>query len=189
MSNSADATRDNVGPEVSSLGPAAIFRQHLDHIERGDIVQAKADYAEDAVLEADPTGEQGLLLAGTFGGHEAARGWVENWFSSFEPGSYQFDVEESIGKRRSSVHDPPPHGSGWCERRGRGATDLSRRHGARRADRATRILERGARDDPAQGGDRVGVIARPGWLAAAMREEGERAFQIGRSEQDAHSDS
>jgi hypothetical protein len=67
MSNSADATRDKVGPEVSSLGPAAIFRQHLDHIERGDIVQAKADYAEDAVLEADPTGEQGLLLAGTFG--------------------------------------------------------------------------------------------------------------------------
>ena len=96
MSNSADATRDRVGPEVSSLGPAAIFRQHLDHIERGDIVQAKADYAEDAVLEADPTGEQGLLLAGTFGGRETARGWVENWFSSFEPGSYRFDVEESI---------------------------------------------------------------------------------------------
>jgi ketosteroid isomerase-like protein len=59
-------------------GSAAIFRQHLDHIERGDMVQATADYAEDAVLEADPTGEQGLLLLGTFHGREAAGGWVEN---------------------------------------------------------------------------------------------------------------
>jgi hypothetical protein len=55
-------------------GPAAIFRQHLDHIERGDMSQAKADYAEDAVLEADPTREQGLLLLGTFHGREAAGG-------------------------------------------------------------------------------------------------------------------
>ena len=29
-------------------------------------------------------------------GAKAAGDWVENWFSSFEPGSYRFDVEESI---------------------------------------------------------------------------------------------
>ena len=83
---------------AAPLGPAAIFREHLDHIERGDLVQATADYAEDAVLDADPTGEQGLLLVGTFHGREAAGRWVENWFSSFEPGSYRFKVEESIEK-------------------------------------------------------------------------------------------
>ena len=75
-------------------GPAATFREHLDHIERGDIVQATADYAEDAVLEADPTGEQGLLLIGTFRGREAIGQWIDNWFSSFD--SYRFEVEESI---------------------------------------------------------------------------------------------
>jgi ketosteroid isomerase-like protein len=80
----------------TSRGPAATFREHLDHIERGDIVQATADYAEDAVLEADPTGEQGLLLIGSFHGREAAGRWVEDWFSSFEPDSYRFEVEESI---------------------------------------------------------------------------------------------
>jgi ketosteroid isomerase-like protein len=80
----------------TSQSPAATFREHLDHIERGDIVKATADYAEDAVLEADPTGEQGLLLIGTFHGREAAGRWVEDWFSSFEPGSYRFEVEESI---------------------------------------------------------------------------------------------
>src|SRR2546422_518954 len=74
--------------------PATIFREHLDHIERGDIVQATVDYAEDAVLEADPTGEQGLLLIGTFRGREAIGRWVDNWFSSFD--SYRFKVEESI---------------------------------------------------------------------------------------------
>jgi ketosteroid isomerase-like protein len=78
----------------TSPGPAATFREHLDHIERGDIVQATADYAEDAVLEADPTGEQGLLLIGTFHGREAIGRWVDNWFSSFD--SYRFKVEESI---------------------------------------------------------------------------------------------
>jgi ketosteroid isomerase-like protein len=82
--------------EETPRGPAATFREHLDNIERGEIVQATADYAEDAVLDADPTGEQGLLLVGTFHGREAAGRWVENWFSSFEPGSYRFKVEESI---------------------------------------------------------------------------------------------
>jgi ketosteroid isomerase-like protein len=75
---------------------AATFREHLDHIERGDIVQAAADYAEDAVLEADPGGEQGLLLTGTFHGRESIGRWIDNWFSSFERGSYRFEVEESI---------------------------------------------------------------------------------------------
>ena len=75
---------------------AATFREHLDHIERGDIVQATADYAQDAVLEADPSGEQGLLLTGTFYGREAIGRWIDDWFSSFERGSYRFEVEESI---------------------------------------------------------------------------------------------
>jgi ketosteroid isomerase-like protein len=75
---------------------AAIVREHLDHVERGDIVQAIADYAEDAVLEADVGGEQGLLFAGTFRGREAIGRWIDNWFSSFEPGSYRFEVVESI---------------------------------------------------------------------------------------------
>jgi ketosteroid isomerase-like protein len=74
--------------------PAATFREHLDHVENGDIVQATTDYAEDAVLEADPTGEQGLLLIGTFHGREAIGRWLDNWFSSFD--SYRFKVEESI---------------------------------------------------------------------------------------------
>jgi ketosteroid isomerase-like protein len=84
-------------PEAHArLDTAAVFREHLDHIERGDIVQATADYAEDAVLEADPRGEQGLLLTGTFHGREAIGRWIDNWFSSFERGSYRFEVEESI---------------------------------------------------------------------------------------------
>jgi hypothetical protein len=48
------------------------------------------------VLEADPGGEQGLLLTGTFHGRDATGRWIDNWFSSFEPGSYRFEVEESI---------------------------------------------------------------------------------------------
>jgi ketosteroid isomerase-like protein len=83
-----------MGGGDTAPGPAATFREHLDHIEGGDIVQAAADYAEDAVLEADPTGEQGLLLIGTFRGREAIGRWVDNWFSSFD--SYRFEVEESI---------------------------------------------------------------------------------------------
>jgi ketosteroid isomerase-like protein len=75
-------------------GPAAIFREHLDHIECGDIAQATADFAEDAVFEGDPSGAQGLLLIGTFHGREEIGRWLDNWFSSFD--SYCFKVEESI---------------------------------------------------------------------------------------------
>jgi hypothetical protein len=40
-------------PEAESrLDAAAIVRAHLDRIERGQIVLAIADYADDAVLEA-----------------------------------------------------------------------------------------------------------------------------------------
>jgi ketosteroid isomerase-like protein len=86
-------------PEADARPDAvATFREHLDHIERGDIVQAVSDYAEDAVLDADPGGEQGLLLRGTFHGRAAIGRWIDNWFSSFEPGSYRFEVEESIEK-------------------------------------------------------------------------------------------
>ena len=73
---------------------AATVREHLDHIERGDFVQATADYADDAVLEAD---FEGAVHAGTFHGREAIGRWIENWFSSFERGSYRFEIEESIG--------------------------------------------------------------------------------------------
>ena len=86
-----------VMPEADArLDSAAAVREHLDHIERGDMAQATVDYAEEAVLEADVGGEQGLLTRGTFHGREVAGRWVDDWFSSFEPGSYRFEVEESI---------------------------------------------------------------------------------------------
>jgi ketosteroid isomerase-like protein len=72
---------------------AATVCEHLDHIERGDIVQAIADYADDAVLEAN---FKGAVHAGTFHGRQAIGRWIDNWFSSFERGSYRFEVEESI---------------------------------------------------------------------------------------------
>ena len=81
-------------PETDA-GPAtaAAVRAHLDHIERGDFVRATADYAEDAVLEAD---FEGAVHAGTFQGRKAIGRWIDNWFSSFERGSYRFAIEESI---------------------------------------------------------------------------------------------
>ena len=33
---------------------------------------------------------------GTFHGRETIGRWIDNWFSSFEPGSYRFEVAESI---------------------------------------------------------------------------------------------
>jgi ketosteroid isomerase-like protein len=75
-------------------GLAASLREHLDRVERADITQAKADYAEDAVLEVDPTGEQGHPHAGTISGHEAIGHWLDNWLSSFA--SYRFEVREAI---------------------------------------------------------------------------------------------
>jgi ketosteroid isomerase-like protein len=79
-------------------GPAAAatVREHLDRIERGDIVQAIADYADDAVLDAVEVGETESVLTGTFQGREAIGRWIDNWFSSFERGSYRFEVEETI---------------------------------------------------------------------------------------------
>ena len=47
-------------------------------------------------MDADTAGDQGLLLAGNFTGRAAIGRWLENWFSSFERGSYHFEVEESI---------------------------------------------------------------------------------------------
>ena len=73
--------------------PAAAVRGHLDHIEVGDLRQALADYAEDAVLEADFTG---AVHAGTFRGRDDIGRWLDNWFTSFEPGSYRFEIEESL---------------------------------------------------------------------------------------------
>ncbi|MEK6328459.1 MAG: nuclear transport factor 2 family protein [Actinomycetota bacterium] len=75
---------------------AATVREHLERIQRGDIAPAILDYAEDAVLEAAEVGEAGSLLTGTFRGRDAIGRWIEEWFSSFEGGSYRFEVEESI---------------------------------------------------------------------------------------------
>jgi ketosteroid isomerase-like protein len=75
---------------------AAAIRDHLARIEGGDIVGAISDYAEDAVLEAAEVGEADSLLTGTFHGREAIGRWIDSWFSSFERGSYRFEVEESI---------------------------------------------------------------------------------------------
>ena len=69
-------------------------------MERGEISQVTADYAEDGVLEADPTGEQAHPDAGTFRGRETIGRWIDNWFSSF--GSYRFEVEESIESGESA---------------------------------------------------------------------------------------
>jgi ketosteroid isomerase-like protein len=92
---------------------AATVREHLDHIERGDFVQATLDYAEDAVLEADFTG---AVHAGAFHGREAIGRWLDNWFSSFERGSYRFEVQESIpnGDRvfMTTMNTAPGAGSG-----------------------------------------------------------------------------
>jgi hypothetical protein len=73
--------------------PAATVREHLDHIEVGDLRQALADYAQDAVLDADFTG---AVHAGTFRGRDEIGRWLDNWFTSFEPGSYRFAIEESL---------------------------------------------------------------------------------------------
>jgi ketosteroid isomerase-like protein len=81
----------------SRLDTAAILREHLARIERGEILAAIADYSEDCVLEARGAGYiAGALLPGTFRGREAVGRWIDNWFSGFERGSYSFAVEESI---------------------------------------------------------------------------------------------
>jgi ketosteroid isomerase-like protein len=72
----------------------AIVRAHLEHIERDDLAQAAADYAEDGVLEAGLAGV--VSLEGTFRGRAAIGQWLENWFSSFAPGSYHFEVEQAV---------------------------------------------------------------------------------------------
>ena len=52
------------------------------------------DYAEDGVREADIRGV--VSLEGTFRDRAAIGRWPDNWLSSFEPGSYRFEVEKSI---------------------------------------------------------------------------------------------
>jgi ketosteroid isomerase-like protein len=79
------------------LDAAATVHAHLDRIERGQIALATADYANDAVLEAAGGGGiEGSFLNGTFQGRETIGRWIDNWFSSFEHGSYRFEVAESI---------------------------------------------------------------------------------------------
>jgi ketosteroid isomerase-like protein len=97
-SDGLEPTRDTavVSEADARPDPAGAVREHLDRIERGDVYEAIADYAEDAVLEAIEMAEAGAVLTGTYPGREAIGRWLDNWFSSFEPGSYRFDVEESI---------------------------------------------------------------------------------------------
>jgi ketosteroid isomerase-like protein len=83
----------------SRLDAAAIVRAHLDRIERGQIAQAITDYADNAVLEAvGGGGIEDSFLNGTFQGRATIGRWIDNWFLSFEPGSYSFEVAESIEK-------------------------------------------------------------------------------------------
>jgi ketosteroid isomerase-like protein len=83
----------------SRLDAAAVVKTHLARIQRGEILAAIADYANDCVLESRGVGTtEGGLLNGTFQGREAVGRWIDTWFSSFERGSYRFEVEESIEK-------------------------------------------------------------------------------------------
>jgi hypothetical protein len=41
-------------------------------------------------------GIEDSFLNGTFHGHETIGRWIDSWFSSFERGSYRFEVAESI---------------------------------------------------------------------------------------------
>ena len=83
--------------ERSRLSAAGIVQAHLARIERGEILAAIEDYAPDGVLEALGAGNlEGSVLTGTFQGREALGRTIDDWFSSFERGSYRFEVEESI---------------------------------------------------------------------------------------------
>ncbi len=79
----------------ASPNTTATVRAHLARIERGEIDAAVSNYAEDAVLEAAEVGEARSVLTGTFQGSQAIGRWMDGWFSSFEPGSYRFKVEQS----------------------------------------------------------------------------------------------
>jgi ketosteroid isomerase-like protein len=83
----------------SRLDTTAIVNAHLARVERGEILAAIADYAEDGVLEALGAGNlEGSILNDTVQGREAIGRWMDSWFSSFERGSYRFEVDESIEK-------------------------------------------------------------------------------------------
>jgi ketosteroid isomerase-like protein len=76
-----------------------MLHAHLARIARGEIRAAIAEYADDCVLEARGAGNiEGSVLTGTFQGRETVGRWITDWFSSFEHGSYRFEVEESIEK-------------------------------------------------------------------------------------------
>jgi ketosteroid isomerase-like protein len=90
------------------------------------------------VLEVGEVAEAGNINIGTFRGPEAVGPWLDGWFSSFERGSYRFQVEESIenGDRvyMTLVSIARGEGSGAEVN----AAQPPRLHGARRTDRATR---------------------------------------------------
>jgi hypothetical protein len=79
-------------------------RQPRPH-RRGDLVEATADYAQDAVLEAH---FRGAVHARTFHGREAIGRWIDNWFSRFERRSYRFQIEESIDNGGVGFRAPRP---------------------------------------------------------------------------------
>jgi SnoaL-like protein len=69
-------------------------RAHLKKIERWEWTQAAMDYSEDGVLDA---GLRGVVAQeGTFRGRAAIGDWLERWFSSFQRGSYRFEIEQSV---------------------------------------------------------------------------------------------
>jgi ketosteroid isomerase-like protein len=83
-----------VPEQPAGASPLSTVSEHLEHIERGDLARAAIDYAQDGVLAARRRGV--VALEGTFEGRTAIGDWLETWFSSFEPGSYRFEIEESI---------------------------------------------------------------------------------------------
>jgi ketosteroid isomerase-like protein len=76
---------------AESTTPDLVERQKrlTDAANRRDLDALMTFYAPDAIYDMSPIG------MGTFEGHAAVRGFVEDWFASYE--EYTFEAEETLG--------------------------------------------------------------------------------------------
>jgi ketosteroid isomerase-like protein len=74
-------------PEQSTTVDLAAFSRAVDAFSRGDIDGIVSIYRSDAVLDLSPVG------MGVFEGHEAIRGFYEDWRGSYE--HFEQVIEES----------------------------------------------------------------------------------------------